>query len=128
MANYNIKQNVDNYLNSLSDEERAITIARWRQRQKEGRAKSNENKAKVQSLAEITKALGEADYVEFDDDSQNISINEKCVSVAYANMIRNPKTTFKEINEVQKVINNDTDDGKGALVVNFITQGQDLGD
>jgi hypothetical protein len=124
----NIANARNEYLSKLSEEERAITIARWKQKQREGIEKAKENREKVRTLAEITKALGEANYVEFDEDGDGISINEKCVSVAFANMIRNPKSSFKDINEMQKVIANDTDDGRGSLVVNFITNGQDLGD
>ena len=124
----NIATAKENYLNSLTEEERKITIARWKQKQREGVEKAKEKRDKVATLAELTKALGEANYVEFDDDGDGITINEKCISVAYANMIRNPKSSFKDINEMQKVIANDTDDGRGQLVVNFITNGQDLGD
>ena len=126
--NRDISKSREEYLNRLSEEERAITLALWAEKSRQARVESKEAKDRVSSLAEIVKSLGENAYVTLDDGS-DISINEKCAAVAYANMIRNPKTSFKDLNDLQKVVKDDTDDGKSAgIVVNFITNGQDLGE
>ena len=129
MANVDIAKEREKYLNSLSEEERLITLSMWSKKAKESREANKEAKERIKSLAEIAKAVGESDYIMFDDESDNLTINEKCVAVAYGNMIRNPKTSFRDLNDLQKVIKDDTDDGKNnGIVVNFITNGQDLGE
>ena len=123
-----IKRKREEYLSKLTEEERAITLALWAEKAKKTRAENKEVKERVNSLAEIVKNLGENAYVTLDDGS-DITINEKCAAVAYANMIRNPRTSFKDLNDLQKVVKDDTDDGKtSGIVVNFITNGQDLGE
>jgi hypothetical protein len=123
-----IKRAREEYLSKLTEEERAITLALWAEKSRQARVENKEARERVNSLAEIVKNLGENAYVTLDDGS-DISINEKCAAVAYANMIRNPRTSFKDLNDLQKVIKDDTDDGKtSGIVVNFITNGQDLGE
>ena len=123
-----IKRKREEYLSKLTDEERAITLALWAEKARQTRAENKEARERVSSLADIVKSLGENAYVTLDDGS-DITINEKCAAVAYANMIRNPRTSFKDLNDLQKVIKDDTDDGKtSGIVVNFITNGQDLGE
>lgn len=129
MANVEIAKEREKYLNSLSEEERLITLSMWAKKAKESREANKETKDRIKSLAEIAKAVGESDYIMFDDESDNLTINEKCVAVAYGNMIRNPKTSFRDLNDLQKVVKDDTDDGKNnGIVVNFITNGQDMGE
>lgn len=126
--NRDISKSREEYLGKLTEEERAITLALWAEKSKQAKAENKEARERVNSLAEIVKSLGENAYVTLDDGS-DISINEKCAAVAYANMIRNPKTSFKDLNDLQKVVKDDTDDGKNTgIVVNFITNGQDLGE
>ncbi len=123
-----IKRKREEYLSKLTEEERAITLALWAEKARQTRAENKEARERVNSLADIVKSLGENAYVTLDDGS-DITINEKCAAVAYANMIRNPRTSFKDLNDLQKVIKDDTDDGKtSGIVVNFITNGQDLGE
>ena len=123
-----IKRKREEYLSKLTEEERAITLALWAEKSRQTRAENKEARERVNSLADIVKSLGENAYVTLDDGS-DITINEKCAAVAYANMIRNPRTSFKDLNDLQKVIKDDTDDGKtSGIVVNFITNGQDLGE
>ena len=118
----------EEYLSKLSEEERLITLSLWNEKRKESLKANKEKKERINSLAEIAKQVGESDYIVFDD-GDNLSINEKCVAVAYGNLIRNPKTSFRDLNDLQKVVKDDTDDGnKNGIVVNFITNGQDLGE
>lgn len=118
----------EEYLSNLSEEERLITLSLWNEKRKESLKANKEKKERINSLAEIAKQVGESDYIVFDD-GDNLSINEKCVAVAYGNLIRNPKTSFRDLNDLQKVVKDDTDDGnKNGIVVNFITNGQDLGE
>lgn len=128
MAKVNIQNARKEYLDKLTPEERQITLALWKQKAQEARTEKKEMNDKIQSLADITRKLGEAEYLVFDDDEPSQTINEKCVAVAYANFIRNPKSSFKDINDMQKVIKDDTEDNKTAVTVNFITNGQDLGE
>lgn len=128
--NKDISKRREEYLSKLSEEERLITLSLWNEKRKESLRANKEKREKISSLAEIAKQIGESEYVMFDDeDGVNLTINEKCVAVAYGNMIRNPKTSFRDLNDLQKVVKDDTDDGnKNGIVVNFITNGQDLGE
>ena len=128
--NKDISKRREEYLSKLSEEERLITLSLWNEKRKESLKANKEKREKIASLAEIAKQIGESEYVMFDDeDGVNLTINEKCVAVAYGNMIRNPKTSFRDLNDLQKVVKDDTDDGnKNGIVVNFITNGQDLGE
>lgn len=130
MANMNLNEKREEYLSKLSEEERRITLSLWNEKRKEAMKANKEKKERVATLAEIAKQIGESDYVMFDDESDvNLTINEKCVAVAYGNMIRNPKTSFRDLNDLQKVVKDETDEGnKNGIVVNFITNGQDLGE
>lgn len=126
--NKDIYKQREEYLSKLSEEERLITLSLWNEKRKESIKANKEKKERINSLAEIAKQVGESDYIVFDD-GDNLSINEKCVAVAYGNLIRNPKTSFRDLNDLQKVVKDDTDDGnKSGIVVNFITNGQDLGE
>ena len=128
MAQVDIKKAREEYLAKMTPEERRVTLALWREKARQSREMKKESKEELKSLAELTRNLGNCEYVTFDDDEPSQTINEKCVAVAYANFIRNPKSSFKDINDMQKVIKDDTDDNKTAVTVNFITNGQDLGE
>lgn len=91
---------------------------RWKQDKKE----------RSRSLAEVTKSLVEDTFVTFDDDGVDLTINELLVSRATANLLNNEKITFKDLNEVQKVIDNDTAKSVGGLTIVVNTNGQDLGE
>lgn len=101
-------------------------IIEARLKQKELQKENNKEKAKT--LAEVTKELLEGDFIKLNDDDENfISINDLLVSRATANLISSKKTTFKDLNEAQKVIKNDTDDNRGGFTLILNTNGQDLG-
>ena len=87
----------------------------------------NEKKQKSKNIAEATKELLEQDFVKFEDES-SLTIQDMLLAKATRNMLLNPKTTFKDINEIQKVIDNDITSGGTGLTVVINTHGQDLGD
>lgn len=102
-------------------------IIEARLKQKELQKENNKEKAKT--LAEVTKELLEGDFIKLNDDDENfISINDLLVSRATANLISSKKTTFKDLNEAQKVIKNDTDDNRNGFTLVLNYHGQDLGD
>ena len=87
---------------------------------------SKNNREHAKKIADIAREVSECDYVTFEDGS--ITVAEMLVATAYANELVNPKTNFASLNMVQKVIDNDTTNGQAGFTVNFITNGQDLGD
>jgi hypothetical protein len=87
--------------------------------------KQEKKEKRKKDLAEITKELLDSEYVDLGDTS--LSIGDMLVSTATANMINNPRVTFKEINDAQKVIDNNTNNMNGVTIV-VNTNGQDLGD
>lgn len=88
--------------------------------------KKDKKEKRKSDLAEITKDLLDSEYVDLGDTS--LTIGDMLVATATANMIENPRTGFKEINDAQKVIdgNINADAGKFTVIIN--TNGQDLGD
>lgn len=81
---------------------------------------------KIMDIADIVRQVGHQEYVTLEDGTE-LTINDMLVASAYGNAIRNPKTNFRELNFAQKVINNDTEDNN-AVTINFVSNGQDLGD
>ncbi len=85
-----------------------------------------EAKEKAKTLAEVTKELLESEFVKLDD-GVDLTINDLLVAKATATLMSSDKTTFKDLNEAQKVIKNDTDDNRGGFTLILNTNGQDLG-
>lgn len=122
-----VKQQILNkkeaFLAKCTEDERAIFEAILRKKELE----KNNSKKKAKELAEITKEFMSADLVCIDDDS-SITVGEMLISRAAINGMRSPKFAFKDVNDVQKVIDNDTNQGSGGLTVIINNNGQDLGD
>ena len=88
--------------------------------------KRDKKENRKKELGEITKEIMESEYVEVGGTS--LTIGDMIVATATANMIENPRTGFKEINDAQKVIEGNTDADAGKFTVIINTNGQDLGD
>lgn len=88
--------------------------------------KSSGDKDRAKRIADIAREVSECEYVNID--GTPLTIGEILVAQAYANEMNNPKANFVSLNAVQKVIDSDTDSGQVGFTVNFITNGQDLGD
>lgn len=87
-----------------------------------------DKKERSKSLAEVTRSLAEETFVEFDDDGVDLTINELLVAKATANLMNNDKVTFKDLNDMQKVIDNDVAKSVGGMTIVINTNGQDLGE
>lgn len=86
-----------------------------------------QSKKTAKTIAETTREVMEQPFVKFDDDS-SLTIQDMLVASATRNMLSNPKMSFREINDVQKVISNDVDTNKNGCTIIINTNGQDLGD
>lgn len=105
----------------LSEDEKKICRAIAKQR-----SYQEEQGKKIEDIAEIVRAVGRSEYMVLEDDTK-VTVNDMLVASAYGNAIRNPETSFKDLLEAQKVANNDTTDGT-SIQIQFVTNGQDLGD
>lgn len=83
--------------------------------------KRNEKRA----IAEITKDLLSTGVAKIDDEGTELTVAELLVSQAIVNA-RQSKITFRDLNDLEKVTDNNTNDNN--VTINFITNGQDLGD
>lgn len=114
----------ERFIQQLSPEMQPIVEHRLRQKE----AWKNDKKERARSLAEVTKGLVEETFIKFDDDGTDLTINELLVSRATANLLNNEKVTFRDLNDMQKVIDNDTQKNVGGLTIVVNTNGQDLGE
>lgn len=112
-------QTATSFFETLTPQERMIIGA-------VKRCRKSDTEKKIMDIADIVKQVGHQEYVTLDDGT-SLTINDMLVASAYGNAIRNPKTNFRELNFAQKVINNDTEDNN-AVTINFVSNGQDLGD
>lgn len=112
------------FIEKLSPDIQPIVEHRLKQKERWKQDKKERSK----SLAEVTKSLIEDTFVTFDDEGIDLTINELLVSRATANLMNNEKITFKDLNDVQKVIDNDTAKNVGGLTIVVNTNGQDLGE
>lgn len=108
------------YFETLSKNEQMMitSISKYKQRK--------DNKEKALDIAELVREVGRQEYVTLEDGTE-LTINDILVATAYGNALRNKRTSFRELNDAQKVINNDTQENN-AVTINFVSNGQDLGD
>lgn len=88
--------------------------------------KMDKKENRKKELAEITKEIMDSEYVNLGTTS--LTIGDMIVATAAANLVNNPRTGFKEINDAQKVIDNSTDNNSNGVTIIVNTNGQDLGD
>lgn len=88
--------------------------------------KRDKKETRKKELAEITKEIMDSEYVNLGETS--LTIGDMIVATATANLVNNPRTGFKEINDAQKVIDNSTDNNSNGVTIIVNTNGQDLGD
>lgn len=111
----------ETFLEKIQDEKtKAIIGARVEQ------LKNREtDKKRSKELSQIMKETLECDVV--DVGGESLTIGDMLAITAIRNSIDNPRTTFKDLNDAQKVVDNATEQNTGMQVV-VITNGQDLGD
>lgn len=117
--NTNKPKSAKSFFETLSPQEKMVIGAVQR-------CRKSDKEQKILDIADIVKQVGHQEYVTLDDGT-SLTINDMLVASAYGNAIRNPKTNFRELNFAQKVINNDTEDAN-SVTINFVSNGQDLGD
>ena len=88
--------------------------------------RKKKDKTTKKEIAEITKEILNSEAVRFDDDV-GVTFGELMVAGAIANNISNKNLGFKELGDLQKVLGEQAEEEKG-VVINVITNGQDLGD
>lgn len=115
----------ETFLEKLNNKEKKKILASYLNEKTQNVANGKENAKKI---ADIVKAIGDCDYITFDDENVSLTIAEMMIANVYANEINNPKASFASLNMAQKVIDNDISNNVGGFTVNFITNGQDLGD
>ncbi len=86
----------------------------------------NGKRESKKDIAAITKEILNSDAVVFEDGS-SVTFGEAMVAGVIANQFNNKQASFKDLGELQKVIGETTESEKG-VVINVITNGQDLGD
>ena len=86
----------------------------------------NGKRESKKDIAAITKEILNSDAVVFEDGS-SVTFGEAMVAGIIANQFNNKQASFKDLGELQKVIGETTESEKG-VVINVITNGQDLGD
>lgn len=88
-------------------------------------SKPKEERQKKSAISEITKDLLSTGVAKIDDDGTELTVGELLVAQAVVNA-KQGKVTFRDLNDLQKVTENNTNDNN--VTINFITNGQDLGD
>lgn len=111
----------EKFLSKLQPEMRVIVEQRLKKKERE----KKENKETAKRLADITREMLEEDYIKLDDTS--ITVGELLVSKAMFNALSNPKTSFRDLNDAQKVVDNDVSDNRNGFTLILNTNGQDLG-
>lgn len=129
MAKNDLSKKRQEYLDKLSPEKRAITTAMWAQKSQEARKRNQELKKEDDFIADRVKNALNSPYIAFDDKGAEHTILDELVASAIANEVKNPKFGFKDLADMQKVVKDENDDNKqSGLVIQVITNGQDLGD
>lgn len=119
----NVMDEKERFLSSLPKEMRVIVEKRLKKKEQE----KSENKSKAKQLAEITKEMLEGDYIDLGDDT-NLSVSELLISKVMYNALTSNKTSFKDLNDAQRVVDNNTSEGKNGFTLVLNYNGQDLGD
>jgi len=88
-------------------------------------SKPKEERERKSAISEITKELLATGVAKIDDDGTELTVGELLVAQAVVNA-KQGKVTFRDLNDLQKVTENNTNDNN--VTINFITNGQDLGD
>ena len=115
------------FLAECPNDMKPILTAMLNKKERELENNKKETKEKAKEIAAMTKELMTTEYVHFDDGT-SLTVAEMALAVATRNTLSNPKSTFKDVNDIQKVIDNDISQGSGGLVVVINNNGQDLGE
>ena len=118
----------EEYLSKLSEEQRAITIANWNKKALEKRQENKGIKKENDIVSSRLQSLLESDLVVFDDEEENETVLDRVLTTAVANLITNPKTSMRDVLEMQKVVTSDTEESNSGTQIVIVTNGQDLGD
>lgn len=89
----------------------------------ESKKRSKSNKKEI---AEIVKEVLSSDAVKIDEEN-SVTYGEMMVAAAISNTMSNSELGFRDLKDVQSVIGESAENDK-AVVINVITNGQDLGD
>lgn len=116
------------YLASLDEEKRAVTLAMWKEKARESRKKSQEIKKEDDFIAERMRMALQAEYVVFDDGEERHTVMDEIIATTVANELKNPKLSFRDLKDLQSVINSDDDKDNGGVNIVVVTNGQDLGE
>ena len=125
----NLSKKREEYLSKLSEEERAITLANWNRKALEKRQENKNIREENDIVASRVRSLLESDLVLFDDEGPNETILDRVLTAATSNLIKKDnKTTMRDVLDMQKVVNSDTEEVKLGTQIVIVTNGQDLGD
>lgn len=123
-----IKKRREEYLEGLSEEQRAITIANWNAKAQAKRKENKEKRKENDMVSERLACLLESDLVVFNDGDENETVLDRVLTTAVANMINNPKTSMRDVLDMQKVVKSEDEEMNNGTQIVIITNGQDLGD
>lgn len=126
-----IREKREEYLAKLSPEERALKIALWSEKAREKRKENKEKKEKEDYVADRFRMLLNADYVVLNDENDeevHHQVIDELVVAATANAIKNPRFSFKDMKDLHDIVQEEKEIDNGGVVVQIITNGQDLGD
>jgi len=115
------KTNKEEYLAKLSPEMQSITLGLL-----ERKRTRKENVELVNDLQELTRQVLDSDVVVFEDDS-SLSLKEMYVPAIIHKVLKSDGADLKTLLDLQKLEQN-KDDNNNTFKVEFITNGQDLGE
>ena len=113
----------ERFLSSLPPEMRVIVEQRLKKKELE----RNEQTTKAKKLADLTKEMLEGEYINLGDDT-NLSVGELLISKVMYNALTSNKTSFRDLNDAQKVVDNDISENKNGFTLVLNYNGQDLGE
>ena len=113
----------ERFLSSLPPEMRVIVEQRLKKKELE----RNEQTTKAKKLADLTREMLEGEYINLGDDT-NLSVGELLISKVMYNALTSNKTSFRDLNDAQKVVDNDISENKNGFTLVLNYNGQDLGE
>lgn len=117
------EEKVEKYLSSLDNERRKIEEEILLTRKSKSQLK-NDAKSKALEISDVVKEIMELPYFE-DGEGGEITYRDKVIATAVINSINNPKLNFSDLNQLQKVVKDETTEN--TININ-ISNGDDFSD
>ena len=125
MAN-DIVRSREEYLKSLSPEEKAIKLAMWAKKSAETRKANAEVKKSNDMVGDRVRECLNLPFVKLDDGTEE-TINDYVISSALANLTKS-ELSIKDLLDLKKLTEEKDEVASNEVKIIFNTNGQDLGD